>query len=279
MRKLLMLVLIVLLLAVTGYSVTKGLSIGDIKILGYKDIKIESAKIDAEITNITTLKEMNYKKTLSDIESNAKTLLQEKEKYASLVSASTDSEIEKATHAQNYEQDFLWAKIGNHATAQGVKLKFDIAIGSINKENFDLHFTVTGSYTNITEFILAIENDNLLGFKIENFKLVPLTTEANNNKTNSNTVTNNNNNKTDDSNTVEEQETKGQLQATFDVLDIGININRALITTNQPEPAVDANANTNTNGTSEQPATTNANTAANTTSTDGEVKTEGTVAQ
>lgn len=242
MRKLLMLVLIVLLLAVTVYSVTKGLSIGNIRILGYPDVKIESAKIDEEIKSITTMKEVNYKKTLSDIESNAKVLLQEKEKYASLVSASTDSEIEKATHAQNYEQDFLWAKIGNHATAQGVKLKFDIAIGSINKENFDLHFTVTGSYTNITEFILALENDNLLGFKIENFKLVPVvkeTAQTNDNKTNSNTVGNNNN--SEDNNTVKEQETKGELQATFDVLDIGININKSLITTNAPQKPVDAN--------------------------------------
>lgn len=238
MRKLLISILIALLLLVTVYSIWKGLSIGNIKILGFNNIKTESQRIDEQIAEITKLKEQEYKKVLSDIESNAKSLLQEKEKYATLVTTSTDSEIEKATHGQKYEQDFLWAKIGNHATAQGVSLKFDIAVGAVNKENYDLFFTVSGTYTNITEFVMALENDNLLGFKIENFKLVPggsggSTTASSTTKTNT-TATN-----TTDANTTSNtvasspsNSSEGSLQATFKVTDISINIDKTKITSN-----------------------------------------------
>jgi len=115
MRKLLISILIFLLLLITVYSVIKGLSIGNIKILSFNSIKQESEKLDLQIEEIRKLKDQEYKKTLSDIESNAKTLVQEKEKYADLVATSTDAELEKATSTQKYEQEFLWTKIGNHA--------------------------------------------------------------------------------------------------------------------------------------------------------------------
>lgn len=272
MRKLLISILIALLLLITIYSVIKGLSIGNIKILGFNNIKVESEKLDNDINQISKLKEQDYKKTLSDIESNAKTLLQEKEKYATLVSTSTDSEIQKATHGEKYEQDFLWAKIGNHATAIGVNLKFDVRVSATNKEAYDLHFTVGGDYTNITEFVMALENDKLLEFRIENFKLAPNggssssgsnanTTKKNNttaNTTNENTTsndvnnTNTANNKTTSSTSNEQT---GKLQATFVVRNIEINIDKTKISTQSASSnkstsnTVSNNKNTTTEGT------------------------------
>ena len=38
---------------------------------------------------------------------------------------------------------------------------------------YDLNFVVTGAYVPITDFISSIENDQSLGFRIENFKLIP----------------------------------------------------------------------------------------------------------
>jgi len=279
MRKLLISVLIALLLLITIYSVVKGLSIGNIKILGFNDIKTESGKLETGIDDITKLKEQTYKKTLSDIESNAKTLIQEKEDYARAVSTSTSSEIEKATHNEKYEQDFLWAKIGNHATSQGVKLKFDIAVGSVNKNNYDLHFTATGTYANITEFVMALENDNLLNFKIENFKLVPVQANTNKNTTgNTTTNTNKDTNKNANSNTsnttIEEEVVEElKLQATFKVTDIAINIDKTKI--NQPvkEESVQ-NKQTNTTGTNTTATNTAVKNEANVNTT-----TEGTTAE
>lgn len=283
MRKLLISILIALLLLVTAYSIWKGISIGNIKILSFTNIKSESENLDTQIAEITKLKEQDYKKTLSDIESNAKLLLQEKEKYATLVSTSTDTEIEKATQAQKYEQDFLWAKIGNHATAQGVTLKFDIAVGAVNKENYDLYFTVNGTYTNITEFVMALENDNLLGFKIENFKLIPENGGQKNNSNNKNNNTTNttntdsdaqeeneNNQDNTNSNTTNDKNNKktGNLEATFKVTDISINIDKTKLTNNDENDSSSGQASRNTTK-----VNTNTNNITNNTNT----VTEGTV--
>ena len=40
-------------------------------------------------------------------------------------------------------------------------------------------FTVTGSYISIVDFVSDIENDSTLGFTIEEFKMVPTSSEAN----------------------------------------------------------------------------------------------------
>ena len=50
------------------------------------------------------------------------------------------------------------------------------ATSTIEKQTakqYDLHFTLTGSYVSISEFIAAIENDSSLNFKIEDFRLNP----------------------------------------------------------------------------------------------------------
>lgn len=270
MRKLLIGILIALLVFITIYAVVKGLSIGNIKILGFNNIRAESEKIDSQIDEITKTKEIDYKKTLSDIESNAKTLVKAKEDYADIVATSTESEIEQATHGQKYEQEFLWAKIGNHATAQGIKLKFDIAVGSVNKDNYDLYFTAEGKYTNITEFVMALENDNLLGFKIENFKLVPLTSGGTNKNTTTKTTTNTttNKNNTNSNTTVKEDENKGKLQATFTVTDISINIDKSKLTTNEAEGNRNTTYNPNKTNTVDTNVTKNTNSVTEGTTTE-----------
>lgn len=53
------------------------------------------------------------------------------------------------------------------------------------KDHYNLKFTATGSYISITDFISAIENDTILGFKIEEFKMVPNIIEDKTNKNNS----------------------------------------------------------------------------------------------
>lgn len=257
MRKLLIGVLIVLLIFITVYTVLKGISIGNIKILGFNNIKHESENIDGQISEITKIKEQEYKKSVSDMELAAKTLLQEKEKYASLITTSTDTEIQKATHGQRYDQEFLWAKIGNHATALGIKIKFDIKIGSINKENYDLDFTVYGDYTNVIEFIMALENDELLGFKIENFKMISVgggKTVKSSNKATNTTTNNTSNNKNTTQESVSKETNVGPLMATFRVLDIGINIDKSKIQSTADE---DTQNNASQNNTTNVTNTTN----------------------
>ena len=91
-----------------------------------------------------------------------------------MIAVSTDSEVQEAAQLQTYEIEYLWAKIGNHATSEGATIKMDVTKGTNTTSNtYNLKFTVTGSYISITDFISDIENDSSLGFKIEEFKMLP----------------------------------------------------------------------------------------------------------
>ncbi|MNS86949.1 hypothetical protein D3C72_1208710 [compost metagenome] len=69
--------------------------------------------------------------------------------------------------------EYLWAQIDGHAKKEGVKIKFQLTTNMTASGTYDIGFTVTGGYVGITDFVYDIENDSKLGFKIENFKLVP----------------------------------------------------------------------------------------------------------
>ena len=72
---------------------------------------------------------------------------------------------------EEYEIEFLWTRIGNYANDNDVKIKIDVTNSSISGR-YDLNFTVTGKYPDVTQFIYDIENDSKLGFKIEDFNMV-----------------------------------------------------------------------------------------------------------
>ena len=46
-------------------------------------------------------------------------------------------------------------------------------VAGVDASKYNLNFTVRGPYIGISDFIYSIENDPVLGFKIESFKLVP----------------------------------------------------------------------------------------------------------
>ena len=73
---------------------------------------------------------------------------------------------------EEYKVETLWVKLGTYATTEGTVLQMDIKNSSKGGSGrYDLYFTVNGSYIGITDFISDIENDSMLGFKIEEFKI------------------------------------------------------------------------------------------------------------
>ena len=174
MRKLLILVIILLLVAL-GYIITvRGIQIFNFKIWGIETLAQKSAEIDYKIQDINSMIDVQYPKKIDDLKKASKSMKEAKEEYLNYTNLSTDEEILKAMQQESYSIEFLWTKIGNHATSQGVNLKFEIASSSTgaNTAN-DLNFTVDGSYIGITNFIYALENDDELNFRIENFNLLP----------------------------------------------------------------------------------------------------------
>lgn len=172
MKKLLLSVIIILILALVGITIVNGFQIGGLKILGITEIKAKNEQLDNVINQATKLASTDYQKKLDDLNNAIKKLESEKTNYQDMVSISTESEVEAANQIYDYKIDFLWIRIENHAKTEGVNMKMELTRSTSGAENvYNLNFTATGAYIGIEEFITHIEDDSKLGFKIENFKM------------------------------------------------------------------------------------------------------------
>ena len=236
MKKLLILILIVLLLALAGIIAINGVSLGNFEILGIKGIQARSAELDEKIQEAGSLAQKDFQQAVKDVEDNSKKLQDVKAEYDEIVAVSASSDVETAAQLEKYEIETLWVKLGNHATNEGATMKMDVKKGSnTTQDTYNLNFTVNGSYISITDFISDIENDDTLGFKIEEFKMVPGGSDSN-------------------------------LQATFVCKDIAIKdiTETTPITTNNTTGNTVNGTNTNTSNTTN---TSNATNSSNTTNT------------
>ena len=180
MKKLLILILITLLLVLTGIVAIRGVQIGKLEILGIKGIQAKSAELDEKIQEAGKLAQKDFQQAVKEVEDNTKKLEETKQEYDEMTAISSASDVESAAQLETYEIETLWVKLGNHATNEGATMKMDVTKGSNTTQNtYNLNFTVNGSYISITDFISDIENDETLGFKIEEFKLVPSGSESN----------------------------------------------------------------------------------------------------
>lgn len=169
-----MLILIGLLVILSIFIVINGFEIGNIQVLSYRGIQSNNKELDETIQKASKLAEKDYKQAVSDVQENSKKLQQQKKEYEDMIAISGEDTRQPTNQIERYEIESLWVKLGNHATSEGAVLKIDIVNGSNSASNFyNLMFTVTGSYISITDFISAIENDSTLGFKIEEFKMLP----------------------------------------------------------------------------------------------------------
>ncbi len=180
MKKLLILILIALLLALAGIVAINGVEIGKLEILGIKEIQSRSVELDEKIQEASKLAQKDFGQAVKDVENNSKQLQETKQEYEEMTAVSSTNDIESVAQLETYEIETLWVKLGNHATNEGATMKMDVTKGSNNTQNtYNLNFTVNGSYISITDFISDIENDETLGFKIEEFKMLPSGSDSN----------------------------------------------------------------------------------------------------
>ena len=187
MKKLLILILIVLLLALTFIVGMKGFGIGKIDVLSIQGIQNKSADLDEKIQEAGKLAQKDFKQAVSDVESTAQELENVKEEYLSLLPQNAEDGSQTLPTLKRYEIETLWVKIGNHATSEGTVIKMDVVQGGTGIETpdtttgteaasttatatetntttrsnqeysyYDLKFTVNGSYIAITDFISDI---------------------------------------------------------------------------------------------------------------------------
>ena len=237
MKKLLLLILIGLLVALSVFIVLSGFEVGNVEILSYRGIQTNNKELDERIQESSKLAQKDYKEAVATLQESAKKLEQTKKEYEDMTVISSDGSIQSAGQIERYEIEALWVKLGNYATSEGVVLKIDITQGG-TADTYNLKFTVNGSYISIIDFISDIENDSTLGFKIEEFRMVSAGSD---------------------------------LQATFTCKEIAIkkvSQTTSVTTNNQTNTtnATNTTARTNTSNTTSTTNTTNTTTSSNTTS-------------
>lgn len=173
MRKLLLGLLSILLLALALYIVWFGISFEKIEINSITEIKEENTKLENKIQKATTLRDIDYPAKIKALESSYKKLVEEKEAYEQILSLGVDENGQPINKIQEYEMEKIWVTMGNYAKKQGVDLKMDVTSNNSISKTYDLKFTVTGGYIQIVDFLYDIERDSTLVFKLENFKMVP----------------------------------------------------------------------------------------------------------
>lgn len=173
MRKLLLGLISIMLLALAIYMTIYGITIGVLEVNGIPAIQEENAKLDLKISTASKLKNTDYPQNVTLLESAYKKLMTEKDKYEKILALGVDENGLPLNKIQEYEIEKIWITMGNYANKQGVDLKMDVTSNNSISKTYDLKFTVTGGYIQITDFLYDIERDNTLVFKLENFKLIP----------------------------------------------------------------------------------------------------------
>ena len=170
MRKRLINSIFCLLLIGSIFLVVNGISILNIK--GFIEISEKNKVIDTKISDLSDFININYPNALSDLKQAANTLTETKTGYENQKVLSNSSDPSYASQQEKYDIEYLWTKLGNYARDENVVIKIDLVSSETDASLYCLKFSVTGDYTNTTNFIYDIENDSNLGFKIDNFEMV-----------------------------------------------------------------------------------------------------------
>ena len=171
MKRILLTILTILITAIMIITMKSGIKIGSLHILGFQAIADENQNL-VEAIEQSKQKNNEYTEKMQTINSDAEKLAEAKKEYFDLVQVSTASEIQEAMQIKSYRVEYLWSRVGNHATQEGVTVKMEISSSSMGDSAYkDLKFTVNGNYLAITNFIYDLENDEKLDFTIDDFDM------------------------------------------------------------------------------------------------------------
>lgn len=217
MRKVLISILLILLIVLAYFTIFQGISIGTFKVLSTNDIIKLNDDLTVKIGEANKKIKTDLQSKRSELNENINILLDNKESYYNLANVSTESEITEASTEEVYSIEYLWVRVGRHARSEGVNMRMDVLAGDTGDASVkNINFTAVGRYMAIMNFVSALEDDSELGFRIEDFRLVPDTDGTN-------------------------------LQATFSVTGIRTRVENTTASVNTTSTTQQNNAETNTN--------------------------------
>lgn len=237
MKKILLAIITVLLIALTYIVLARSINIAGFKIESISDIKAANHSLEQDMEKANNLVDETYPKEMTTLDEAIKNLKIAKQKYESKNIYNTNESELNAIHVDTYKIHFLWTRLGNYRKDRGIRsLNLDLK-STQTQDVYDLEFTLIGTYSSIIEFLYDIENDEELNFEPKDFVI---NSDLNTNttaQTNTNTVgnTNTTNNTTNKTNTTNTNNTKPNssttvksdginLKATFTVENVGITL-------------------------------------------------------
>ena len=240
MKKILIFILIILLIILAYFSIAKGIPF--LHINSFNSIKVANTNLDNNYNTAKEIANITYPAQVEQIENAIKDLKIRKQQYDNKKLSGEDGTALGNIEVKNYMLHYLWTILGNYRKDRGVQT-LNLALKTTQAENvYDLEFTLLGKYTNITDFIYDIENDEQLNFEIEDFSisseiedLSSTSTADTSSESDSNILDNSENsdsqkeNNNQSNNTTDENKESNQgdgiiLQAKFTVKNVGITL-------------------------------------------------------
>ena len=102
MKKLLMLILICLLVALGAFIAIEGFEVGSAEVLSYTGIQERSNSLDDKIQEASKLIGKDYKQAVNTVQSDAKQLQDTKRKYEDKFVVNTDGTIDETSIIDRY---------------------------------------------------------------------------------------------------------------------------------------------------------------------------------
>lgn len=228
MKKILISILLILSALLTYFSVVKHISFFGWRSNNFADVKDEKINLDNQINVAKQINNQEYLASVEGLETSIDEYKKTKLKYeAKTANISDDTEI-GIVKIKNYKIERIWVILQNYAKKEKIELELNL-LDTTASNVYDLDVTLLGDYIGITDFLYDIENDDTLGFKITNFKLLPSTVTTTTTKSDNTTSGNNNtteeNKNTNNTTTTTTSVSVSKLKATFKIEEVGIEFN------------------------------------------------------
>lgn len=155
---------IILLLIAT----IQGINIGNFEVLSISQIKEKDNMLNGKIEEASTLTTLNYPNNVQELTDTFDNYKTQKQKYEELVDI-TNKKDANFYETKQYDITYMWRVLGKYAQNRNLKLGMDVQKNS--DDLYDINFSVSGKYVNISQFIRDIEDDSDLFFRIYNFSM------------------------------------------------------------------------------------------------------------
>ncbi len=163
--------LIVLIsIALLIYMASYGIKIGSFQILSISELKEKNYVLEEKISEASQLTTTTYPENATTLEETYQKYIAQKNKYEDLIGVAEKVDG-KIYETKQYDIGYIWRILGNYATKRNVNLGIDVQKSNVGASNYNINFSVSGKYVNISQFITDIENDSDLYFRIYNFSM------------------------------------------------------------------------------------------------------------